>query len=183
MSFKVPGLSQSEGRAVFEPLPKAEYLLKVTAIETKDKDDNGVITGTTFIVDSIVENAENLPAGVDKSEVVGKSLRDWIFVMSPEHPKYNDVTKSGGTIGMIGVDGLKSFLMAVRVEIRADGFNEQACVGRFYEASVGTRNFKDKQGNDKVGNTVDVYRPAEEVGSTSVVDDADVPDDFEDDLE
>lgn len=181
MAYQVPGLANSTGMTVFEPLPAGEYLLKVVALETTDKVEGNTVVGTTFAYESVVENADNLPEGTEKSDVVGRSFKDFIFVMTPDHPKYNEKTKRGTPMGMIGVDTLKSFLDSVGVAIRADGFNEKAPIGRYFEATVGTRTYKDKTGADRTGNQINAYRPAGDVGSASETD-AEIPAGFEDDL-
>lgn len=183
--FKVPGLAASQGRQEFKPLPPGEYLLKVTEIETESKmDSDNNVTGMNFIVSSMVENAQNLPDGTEKGEVIGKVLKEWIYIMGPENPRYSESTKSGGTLGQIGVDQLKSFLNAVSVPVKADGFNEKACVGKFYEVTLELDSYKDKTtGKERISNNVKAYRKADDVGGTEVVADADIPDDFDDDFE
>lgn len=184
MSFKVPGLAASKGREEFKPLPPAEYLLKVTEIETENKtDDSNNVIGMNFIVSSVVENAENLPGDMEKGEVVGKVLKEWIYIMGEDHPRYSEATKYGGTLGQIGVDQLKSFLNAVKIPVKADGFNEKTCVGKYYEATLELDTYKGNDGKEKVSNSVKAYRVAEEAGGAVAVEaDADIPEDFEGDL-
>lgn len=183
--FKVPGLSDSKGMTTFQPLPPANYLFKVTEIESKDNEnEEGEVVGTNLIISSIVENAQNLPKGVDIGEVVGRSFKDFIFIMKPAHPKYNEISSAGTQIGMIGVDAVKSFLDSVGVPVKADGFNEQACVGKYFEADVAQRTYTSK-GEERKGNKVNAYYPASDVGGASdgVEADADIPDSIDDDLE
>jgi len=182
MSFKVQSLSTSDGmRAPFVPLAPADYLLKVVATEQNDKDEaQGVKVGTTFMFESVVENVQNLPEGIEKGEVVGKTFKDFIFIMGPNHPKYSDVTKYGSPIAMIAVDTLKSFLDAVRVPIKDDAFNEKLAVGRYFEATISLDSYKDRNGKDRDTNRVDAYRLAEDVGTTAVEADAVIPEDFDD---
>ncbi len=157
---RIPGIGKSEGMREmdFTVFPQGNYLLKVTDTETKDKEFNGVITGTTFTIKSEVLGGENLPANENVRDYVGKTYTDFIFVMSPDHPSYANVTKIGGIVGEIGLASLKSFLDSANVKIKDDEFDESKAVGAWIEVQVGTRSWKDKDGNDKTGNQVYSYK-------------------------
>lgn len=157
--IKIPGVGSAEGMKQLGPLAPGEYLLKVTKVETKDKTDmEGVVTGTTFVVTSQVLGAEKLPPSESVRDYVDRPFTDFIFVMSPNHAKYADVAANGTQIGMIGVNTLKSWLVACGVTIKNDEFDESKAVGKWFEARIGTRPYKDATGQDRVGNTVYEYR-------------------------
>ena len=178
----IPGLGASEGQKAgsFTIFPKGEYLMKVQAITINKKEDMATkkLVGQTFVVQSIVENCEKLPANEDKRDYIGKSFTDFIFVMTPDHPSYNNDTTSG-KVGMIGVDTLKSFLTASNNPIKGDAFNEQKSVGAYVEMSIGVRKRKDQDGNMVDANRVWEYRVANIGGSEEEIADGES---FEDDL-
>lgn len=177
--IKIPGVGSAEGMKQLGPLPPGEYLLKVTKVETKDKTDNGLVTGTTFVVTSQVLGAEKLPPTEAVRDYVDRPFSDFIFVMSPNHAKYEDVATNGTQIGMIGVNTLKSWLVACGVVIKNDEFDESKAIGKWYEARIGTRPYKDREGNDRVGNQVYEYRVHEDEAVADAAPDAV---EFEDDI-
>lgn len=181
MKMKIPGIGASEGmRQMNMVFPPGEYLLKITDVTTTDKDVDGVITGVTFQIQGEVLGAENLPANENPRTYVGRTYTDFIFVMSPDHPKYANETKTGGTVGEIGIANLKSFLDAAGVPIKGDEFDETKAKGKWIEIRCGTKKWTDNQGQEKTGNQVYEYRP--HVDETAAAEAA--PDDvsFEDDL-
>lgn len=178
---RLPGIGKSEGMREmdFTVFPQGDYLLKVTSVEAADKTVEDVVTGTTFTVKSEVLGAENLPANENVRDYVGKTYTDFIFVMSPDHPSYANVTKIGGTVGEIGLASLKSFLDATNVKIVKDEFDEGKAVGSWIEVRVGIRKWKDNNGQDRTGNQVYSYKPhVDETAEAEATPDAVV---FEDD--
>ena len=180
--IKIPGVGTSEGMRQMENtvFPPGNYLLKVTEIKTRDKADvAGTVVGTTFQISSEVLGAENLPASENVRDYAGKTYTDFIFVMSPDHPSYANETKIGGTVGEIGISQLKSFLDASGVKIKNDEFDETKAVGSWIEVRVGTRSYKDKDGNDRTGNQVYEYAPHvdEKAVAESTPDEVDFDDD------
>lgn len=163
--FSISGLGSSEGMRdnSFTIFPPGEYLFKVSEISINKKEDmmTKKHVGDTFVVKSIVENCEGLPASEDKKNFIGKTYVDFIFVMTPDHPSYAKEIDSG-TVGMIGVDTLKSFLDATGNPIQGDSFNEQKSVNKYFEASIGMRKRKDKDGNMIDANKVWAYRSNED---------------------
>ena len=158
--IKIPGVGASEGMREMSNFvfPPGNYLLKVTDIETRDKEGvGGAVIGTTFQVKSEVLGAENLPASENVRDLVGKTYVDFIFVMSPDHPSYANETKIGGIVGEIGISQLKSFLDATGVKIKNDEFDEKKAIGSWIEVRVGSRTYKDKDGNDRTSNQVYEY--------------------------
>ena len=179
---KLPGIGKSEGMREmdFTVFPNGEYLLKVTSVEASDKTVDDVVTGTTFTIKSEVLGAENLPANENVRDYVGKTYTDLIFVMSPDHPAYANVTKIGGTVGEIGLAALKSFLDAAGVKIIKDEFDESKAVGSWIEIRAGVRSWKDQQGQERTGNQVYAYKPhVDETAEAEATPDAVV---FEDDV-
>lgn len=181
--MRIPGVGASEGMREmnFVPFPPGDYLLKVKDIDSKDKEGtDGKVVGVTFEVTSEVLGGENLPSNEDIRDWVGKDYKDFIFVMTPDHPSYANTTKVGGIVGEIGLASLKSFLTASGVKIVKDEFDEKKAVGSWIEVTVGTNKYKDKNGNDRVGNQVYSYRPHEDETASA----ESAPDDvtFEDDL-
>ena len=182
MKIKIPNISKSEGMRQMENLvfPPGDYLLKITDIKVTDKvGEDDTVVGTSFQIISEVLGAENLPAGEDIRKYVGKNFRDFIFVMSPEHPKYDVETSVGGTIGSIGVAQMKSFLDATGVKIVNDEFDEKKAIGAWIETRVGVRSYKDKDGVDRKGNQVYSYAPHvdEQKVAESTPDDVEFDDD------
>lgn len=178
---KIPGVSASEGMRQMGPLPSGDYLLKCTKVDTKDKSGmDEVVVGTTFQVSSEVLGCEKLPPTENPRDYVGRTFVDFIFVMSPNHPKYSDVTAGGSQIGMIGVGTLKSWLNVCKVPIKNDEFDEKKAVGKWFEVRIGTRSYKDAQGQDREGNVVYEYRQHED--EQAVAESAPDEVSFEDDL-
>lgn len=149
---RIPGVGKSEGmiEGQFKPFPKGDYLIKVKSIEVEDKEGpGGDVVGVNFAVVSEVLGCENLPKNENPREYVGKEYRNWIFVMSPAHPSYANVTKIGGTVGEIGLASLKSFLDSAGVKIVKDEFDEQKAIGSWIEISVGPDSYVDNKTGEK----------------------------------
>ena len=160
MATKIIGLSKSEGMKQFSfVLPEGDYLLVIEDVEIEGKKDaSGKLIAYNYKINCIVDNAENLPDGVSADEVIGKSYTEFLYVMTPEHPKFSNPTKSGSVVGMIGIDRLKSFLDACAITIKKDTFNEKKLKGAAFEATVGLREYKDKEGKKREGNKINEYR-------------------------
>ena len=159
--IKIPGVSASEGmRQMNFVFPPGEYLLKITGVEVTDKTNlEDVVVGQTFQIQGEVLGGENLPSSENVKDYVGRTYTDFIFVMTPDHPSYAKETKTGGTVGEIGLGSLKSFLDAAGVAIKNDEFDEKKAINKWIEIRCGTRKWNDNDGNERTGNQVYEYRP------------------------
>lgn len=116
----IPGLKKSTGLKSFAPLSEGEYELQIK--EWKEKEDKNHapidIYGFTFEVLAG-------PPQADGSAAKGRKFWNDFRIKRAEHP---DMTgKDPGD--QMGVDELKSFIVAAGIELKGDSVNFDSAVG------------------------------------------------------
>ena len=171
MKHTLPGLSKMKGdQQGYTLLPPGEYLMEVQGLKVQEKYENNADPtenpnakhiAWTYRFRSKVLNGQNLPPTVAIENYLGKTFFDSIYIMTPEHPKYNDPTDSG-KVGDIGLNTLKAFLNTLGVKVTADGFNDKACEGKQFEVLLAVQGFTKRDGTPGKPNSVVEYRKADE---------------------
>ena len=132
MAYSVPGLKASTGMKAFEPLVDGDYKLHCEKCEVKDPKNPSPTDVWTFTF-KVLEG----PPQADGKSAKGRRYMEFVNIMRPEHPSYKTEwsdPKSGQT--QMGVDQLKSMMMAMGVASKGDQLTTEAFAGTTCKAHI-----------------------------------------------
>jgi len=121
----VPGLKASAGTKSFDPLSPGEYTGVVRKLEIKDPKNMSPTDVWTFELEIL-----SGPPQMDGKTAKGRKAWHRVNIFREEHPSYKaewSDPKSGQT--QMGVDELKSMVIAFGVEIKGDSLNPDSFIG------------------------------------------------------
>ena len=140
--INVPGLKKSTGLKSFAPLVDGEYELLIKEWKEKDDKNNAPVDIYGFTFEVLAG-----PPQADGSGAKGRRFWNDFRIKRPEHP---DMTGKDPEDQM-GVDELKSFVVAAGIETKGDAVNFDAAMG----LQVGAKIVQTKaKTGDKIFNNV-----------------------------
>lgn len=122
--FNVPGIKNSTGMKGFPVLPAGEYKLTCTKCEVLPPKNPAPVDVWTFMWD-IIEG----PPMADGKATKGQRYSSRIQILHENHPDYE-------TRGEMGVDELKSLIMAAGVTFKGEDVNPDAFHGTTVFAKI-----------------------------------------------
>jgi hypothetical protein len=130
-AFTVPGLKASKGQTGFVPLEQGDYEFKCKEC-TVGKDPKQPAQLWTFKFEVLAG-----PPQADGSSARGKMHTEWVRILDDIHPNFKPEwsdPKSGKT--QMGVDQLKSMVLAMGVSPKGDNLDPGAFQGMTCKASI-----------------------------------------------
>lgn len=141
----IRGLKESTGVKGFEPLDPGKYVLKCIKVESEEsRKSPGENWKFSF---QVIEGIGNTAVQKSGKEANGLPYRENVFIMGEAHPKYE-------AWGHLGVDQLKSMVIAAGIKLQGDEIDPQSFVGKTCIVDMRQREEKDQEGRPVIRNDV-----------------------------
>lgn len=140
--MRVPGASESKGTPK-NILPAGDYELEVTQVKVNEKRDaEGTVTGHNWNFQFSVEDALQ----EQNEKAIGATYFENIFVMTEDHPKFDEPLPKSieeRTIGDLGVDQFVDLCNGLGYKFEDDEVEPEDLVGLTVKARIRVRTNKE----------------------------------------